>query len=111
MLPNGITVEVVRRTVDGVDAYGNAVREESEPVELAGCAYAPREGAEITAQGRLGVLVDGTLYVPPGADVQADDVIVMGGRRFEVDGDPAEWRSPYSGVVRGIAVQLRRMEG
>ena len=101
-----------RRATTTTDRYGNTVANWSTPAELAidGCIVAPDTNAETNDLGRQGVLVGWSLFRHSDADIEALDRIVTADGTFEVDGEPARWSSPHS-ALRGIDVQLRRMEG
>lgn len=109
---SGETVTRVRAGTT-TDRYGATVPDWSDPDrrDIPGCAFAPSDGAESHLGGRHAVIVTVTLYVPPGADILPTDRIESRGQAFEVDGEPAAWRSPYSRRERGVALSLRRVDG
>lgn len=73
---------------------------------------APRESTEPTADGRNSVITGRTLYAEPGEDVTAHDRVELPGDGvWQVDGDPADWRSPLTGWHPGLVIQLKRVEG
>ena len=77
------------------------------------CAVAPRmqEGEE-RDRGRQGVVVGWTVYIPEsGADVAFDDRGELPSGVFEVEGEPASYTSPYTGLEHGTVVLLRRVDG
>lgn len=95
------------------DRYGNLVRdwEQAERLDIPGCGVAPRTSDEETEQGRQGVIVGIAVYAPPGTDVSPHDRVEVRGEVFEVVGEVADWRSPFTGWTPGIVVNLSRMEG
>lgn len=99
------------------DRYGNRVRDwaAADETDIEGCAVAPRQAGgvagEETSSGRQGVLVGMTVYTPPGADVVATDRMRVRGQLFEVDGEPSDWRNPFTTLARGVEVALRRVDG
>jgi len=112
MLPYGETVTILERVQTGVDRYGKPVYEWPEPgVEVAGCAVAPRMSEEPAEVNRNRVITGLTVYLPPGTQITPHDRLVVRGVTYEVVGEPGDWRSPYSGVARGIEVAIQRIEG
>lgn len=65
----------------------------------------PRPETERLDLARNAVVSGFTLYLPLNADVVASDRMVVRGRTYEVDGDPALW------LGRGIVVQTTVQEG
>lgn len=106
--PFGEPISIVTRVVSGVDSYGND--ETTETTETVNGAYAPAIGYEST-NGRDLVVNQPHAYLPAGSPVSATSVLVIREQRFEVDGTPAEWRSPFTGWAPGIDVPLRRVTG
>jgi hypothetical protein len=107
-----ITVARIER-----DAYGQPVDGAEETYHtIDNVAIAPRQSDELHGEGRAGVIVGLTAYVPAGGDLlRTDDVIIPpeepNAGRYLVEGEPGTWKSPYSGQVRGLEVALRRAEG
>jgi hypothetical protein len=106
--PYGEPVTVVTRAVTGVDSYGND--EVSESSVTVWGAFAPAIGYESTGS-RDTVITQPHVYLPAGTAVTSASVLVIRGSRFEVDGTPADWRSPFSGWQPGIDVPLRKVTG
>lgn len=105
---------VVRvRPGETTDRYGATVADWANPDEadIEGCAFAPGDTSEDHSAGRVAVIAGPTLYAPPGADIAPHDRIEARGEVFEVDGVPADWRSPYTNRCHGLAVPLRRVTG
>lgn len=109
--PLGQTITVVRPTWV-VDAYGD-LQPSGPPTrhDIAPCAIAPRSSGDITEPARQGVVVGLTVYAPPGADIEPTDQIEYDGDLFDIDGDVGRWRSPFSTIVDGTEVALRRAIG
>lgn len=107
----GETVTIVR-PAETTDAYGNPAADWDDPTETAvdGVAVAPRVDTEDRSAGRQGVIVGLTLYLPAGAAIAATDRVVVRGDTYEVDGEPGDWRSPYS-TAKGVEVAVRRVVG
>ena len=46
-----------------------------------------------------------------GADIEADDVVVYAGERYQVHGRPARWKHPMTGWESGAVVRLKAVTG
>lgn len=114
MFAAGETVTRLRGApvVDPYSGEANGV-DWSDPSSLAipGCAFNPGQSAEPDQVGRNAIITQPEVYTPPGADVTAGDRLVVRGLTYEVEGDPADWRSPYTGWTPGLVVALKRVEG
>lgn len=108
----GETVTILARTQTGADRYGKPIYEWPEPgTQVHGCAIAPRSSEEPDQIARASVYEGLSIYMPPGVSVGPHDRIVVRGIVYEVDGDPGDWRSPYSAFPRGVVVNVKRWEG
>lgn len=112
----GITVTVERDDPGGHDAYGDPVDSTPTSFTVDGCAVAPRESSEVEDRGRHGVIVGLTLYAPADAGLASTDVVVIAAGdpnagRWEIDGEPAVWVSPFTGWAPGTVAALRRATG
>lgn len=112
----GITITVERGP--GKDEYGDPIPGAASTHEVAHCAVMPRRGGgrEVDDRGREGSIVGLTLHAPAGADLlRTDQVVIPAGTpnagRYEVEGEAAEWVSPFTGRHFGFEVALRRAEG
>lgn len=92
--------------------YSDTVADWSDPDEttITGCSFSP-SGTSEDHDGRDAVIQGPTLYTPPGADIEAADRVVVRGVTYEVEGEPADWRDPYSTRPVGLAVPLRVVTG
>lgn len=107
----GERVTRLRATLED-DRYGGENKNWSDPDELNidGCAIAPRPQGEVT-DGREGVIIGWTVYAPAGSDIEPTDRLRIRDVDHEVDGDPGEWRSPFTGTRKGLEIRTRRVEG
>lgn len=80
-------------------------------ITITGVAVAPAGSNEPLEVGAATVDSDLTLYLPYGADVRPLDRVVVRGLTYEVQGERADWSSPYTGVNRGSIVLVRRVVG
>ena len=117
-LPYGETI-VRLRAVLVADPYSGedtkpAWDDEAQPpaeLDIPGCAIDPGGSTEPSEVGRESVVTKPTVYAPFGADVLPGDRVVVRGRTWQVDGDPAEWRSPFTGWEPGTVIKLMAVEG
>lgn len=96
------------------DPYSNETIESwDNPTEVIveGCVLAPRASNEPLEVGRSPVYVGYMLYAPYGTVVNARSRVVIDGVRYEVDGEPFAWASPFSGKQAGTEIPIQRVEG
>lgn len=108
MFPYGEPIVVTTRTQNGWDADGNPAYDETT-VTVAG-AFDPAIGFEQT-NGQDRVQVQPTAYLPYGTVVDARSKLTIRGADYEVDGDPNQWRSPFTGWSPGVQVPLKKVTG
>ena len=116
--PHGETVTRLRASSTPDPYSGDDVQDWSAPAELAipGVAVEPivsrTESAVRPAEQRRLVEIDFRIYVPdPAADVTAADRVRVRGHVCRVVGEPAAWRSPFTGWAPGLVVELTTTEG
>ncbi len=80
-------------------------------LEIPGCAFDPGSSDEPLAQGRNAVITQPRLFVAAGVDVTARDRLVVRGRTWQVDGDPADFRHPMTGWHPGVVINLKAVNG
>lgn len=111
MIPAGEPVTRIRReATGGTDRYGQPLTADVE-ADLGSAAFDPGGTREPVEVGRAPVVTNPTLYFTHRPDVAAGDRVRVRGRVFEVDGDPADWRSPWDGVFGGLVVNLQVVTG
>ena len=109
----GETVTLVRLPA-GFDPHGEPVEGPVEHIPVHRCAVAPRTTAqegEIIDYGREGLVTAAQVFMPVDVDVRYTDQVIARGIRYDVEGQPAGWESPYSSRRPGQVVILRRAEG
>jgi hypothetical protein len=106
-LPFGETITV--RRPGGTDQRGDP--EPATTHTVTDCAFAPRASTEAVDR-RDTVVIGITLYAPPDADIQPTDQIVRAdGTVWEVDGEPGDWLTPFTGWHPGLQIALKRVTG
>lgn len=106
---------VTRLRGPGKDQYGDPLPGDPASTAIGNCALWPRDanaaGGNENTDFRDTVITGLMLLTPPGTDVQPTDRFTARGDTWEVDGEPAEWRSPLTGTDVGVLVALKRVEG
>lgn len=98
----------VMSTTTTRDEYGDAVTESTQ-FEWGPCAVAPRYATESTDPRTAPVVVGKTVYGPtPPTPLDSDDVLLIDGLAYEIDGEPGKWRSPFTGWEPGVEVAVKR---
>jgi hypothetical protein len=105
MFPHGQTVTLVSNETAS-DDLGNSTATAVES-EWGPCAVAPRYALESTDPRVPPVVVGKVVYGPPVA-IDSDDLLIIDGVTYEVDGEPAEWVNPFTGWAPGIEVPVKR---
>jgi hypothetical protein len=78
---------------------------------LEGFALDPGGSQETRTVSREQITTTPTLYGPYGADLVAADRVVVRGVTWEISGNAADWRSPFTGWTPGSVWPLTRVEG
>lgn len=107
--PFGQDVTLVRRTVSGRDAYGNDVFTETQTA-IPGCPVWPRSSTE-NVQAQDLTITGVAALLPAGTDVSAVDAVLIAGLKYEVDGEPAVFVSPFTNLAPGVQLNLKRVTG
>jgi len=107
--PYGQTVTVVKRTVSGQDSYGNDTYTETK-TDIYPCVV-QTSGSVETVQFTDQVSDSLTMFLPYGTDITAIDAVEYLGIRYEMQGDPSVWQSPFSGRTSPIQISVQRITG
>jgi hypothetical protein len=101
-----------QRAATTTDAYGNTQQDWTAPTSatLTARGVEPVSSTEEN-DNRQTVITGYRLYLDIGSDVLAGDRIVMRGSTYDVDGDPADWQSPWGTNVGGVVVGLTLTKG
>jgi len=110
MFANGETVTVLPGPPTA-DAYGDPIPSTRVGGDIPGCGVAPRYSTEPTVRGRQGVIVGLSIYPPMGSDILFTDLLMVRGQVYMVEGDAADWVSPYTGWAPGMEVAVKRTGG
>jgi hypothetical protein len=93
----------------GVDDYGVPLSSDSAAEQVTALAVAPG-GSDENNRYQATVSVDLRVFLPAGTVVESTAKMVVRGVTYEVVGESADWRSPFSTWTPGIAVALERAE-
>lgn len=80
-------------------------------VDIPNVAVEPRPSSEPVQDARNSVVSGFTLYMKTGGDLTPLDRVRVRGVVYDIDGEIADWRSPYSGSRPGLVVQTKRVAG
>jgi hypothetical protein len=109
-LPHGVTVTVVLRQLAGTqDEYGNDEYTETQQ-DVFPCAVHPAATTETYIMTEE-LTDDITVFLPAGSAVDYLSAIIWEGTRYEVQGRPNRWTSPFSGRISPVQVQCHRQTG
>lgn len=111
--PHGESVDVLTAGTR-TDPYSEeTVTDWSTATEVTheGIAVEPRPSSEPVQDARNAVVSGFTLYGFPPGSVTAGNRVRVRGEVYDVLGDPADWRNPFTGWAPGLVVQVGRTEG
>src|SRR5687768_13617846 len=101
-----------RQEQTGEDRYGNPVYELVDTVLEERAGFDPGGSREPVEVGRTQTITTPKLYFRrQRPDLNDTDQVLVRGVVYAIEGDPADWRSPYGSDVGGLVVELKRAEG
>lgn len=62
--------------------------------EITGCSFQPVRASTNWTEPRQAATVRATLYLPPGSDIEQEDMVEFEGAKYAIDGTPLVWKSP-----------------
>ena len=112
--PHGETVTRIRAT-PVLDPYSGEVTSLSwdvpDELNIEGVGVEPRPSTEPVQDARNAVVSAFTLYTDINPDVTPSDRIRVRGVVYDVDGEVADWRNPFTGWAAGSVIQTKRVNG
>lgn len=105
----GEMVTVVSRALTGQDDYGNDVYGTTETPYYNVPAW-PTGSSEKDQAADL-VITGVTVLLPAGTVVTPTDRVLVYGNTYEVDGEPAQFSSPFTNTGIGVETRLKRVTG
>lgn len=101
------------RVTSTTDAWNNVVPGDwstAARLDIPHCAVAPHASTEDNV-GRTAVITGLDVYMPTGTDLLPTDRLEVRGGVYEVVGDVADWRNPFTGARPGMVAVVQRVEG
>lgn len=108
MFAAGVTV-TVRSVTTTRDQYGDSTTTSTDRSWHL-CMVAPRYATESTDSRVAPLIVGKTVYGPATVTIDSDDLLIIDGDAYQVDGLPGEWPWP-SGGMAGLEVPVKRASG
>lgn len=112
--PYGETVTRLRRPTI-TDSYSDEDEvgdwDDAYELDIDGCAFNPGTSSEPLEVARTAVITRPEVYAPAGADVLAGDRLVVRDVTYDVVGNPADYRSPFTGWQPGLVISLEAVDG
>jgi Phage head-tail joining protein len=109
VFPFGQTVTVLRRVLAEPDEFGNDTYTDVA-ASVSGVVVQPAGSTE-TTQFTDQVSTEITVFLPYGTDVGPMDALIINGQRYEIQGIPQQWRSPFSGHTSPLQVRASLVTG
>lgn len=100
------SITQIRRSSSGTDQYGEPIIVTTE-IELE-AKVAARTGSKTVGAAEITVTSGLTVYLPPNTDVKNDDVFVVRGERYVLDGESFDWRNELGNWNPGTVIDLQR---
>ena len=82
-----------------------------DELDIEDCAFDPGGSDEPVEAGRQAVITKPTVFAPFGSDIEAADRLIVRGKTYSVEGNPGDYRSPFTGWEPGRVVELKLVEG
>lgn len=96
----------------GTDRYGDPIYETVDEVLRERAAFDPGGAREPVEVGREQVVTEPKLYfLKQYPDLRDDDQVIVRGQVYDIEGIPADWRSPFGSAVGGVVVELKKVDG
>lgn len=110
---HGETVDILRSLPGGTDPYGDPIEGTETEIPVPGCAVwtGATANTEQLLPGREPVTADRAVSFPSGTVVYRTDRLRIRGQVYEIEGDPFEYVSPFSGKSFGVLAYANRGEG
>lgn len=110
LFPHGETVQRLAFVSLTRDAHGVEVITRADPVDVDGAGFDPGGSYETLPDGTR-IVTQPELYVGFAQATHPLDQWACRGKRYDVDGDAAQWLNPFTGWQAGQAIKLKRVTG
>lgn len=113
MFAHGETVTILTAGTVTDPYSGDESESWDNPTELnvSGVGVEPRPSNEPVQDARNAVISGFTLYLPTGTVIGPQNRVVVRGGTYDVLGEAADWRNPFTGWAPGVVVQVERTAG
>lgn len=98
----------IRRTVAGVDEYGNEVRTPGQPTQMLG--YLEQSSSVEHVDDRDMVVTSWRLFLPADAQIDALDVVEFEGNTWQVVGNPDRKWNPRTRRAEYVRAELTAVQ-
>ena len=105
----GLTVTFHTKVPSGKDSHGVITYQDID-LDIPGCGFNPGGSVELV-QGQDLVTSQPEVYAPAGTEVGPVDAVTVNGTRYNVDGIPNAYQSPFSGWQTPVVVKLKAVTG
>lgn len=107
--PHSHTITLIGRVKEGTDDYGDDAWVDVQTVTSG--VFDPGGSTETSMTGDM-IVTQPTVYdVRLDLDVTPFDAVIVDGQRYEVDGRPVKYRSPFTNWQPGWVIRLRGATG
>lgn len=108
------TESVQRLRVPSRDRHGDPIGAAASTT-IVGCIVWPRDGNASSGNEKTDsqdtVIIGLQVLMPSGTDITPTDQMLVRGQIYDVEGEPASHRSPFTGTSPGVLVSLKRVTG
>jgi hypothetical protein len=106
----GETITIKRRSATSEDDYGNPVYTTTNITIKDALIAVSGTDAPVSAE-RDAIDAKISVYLPLSANVQDDDVFVIRGSQWVMDGTSQKWVPPFAGLEGGQMIPVRQRRG
>jgi hypothetical protein len=107
MIGESVTFLRLPDTPTGEDSQGNPTYTRTE-VAVENCAVSFGSASDEVGTSGVRAITGGTVYAPTGTVIEPTDLVVIRGEQYAVDGEAAQWSSPFTGAGWGVEVAFKR---
>lgn len=93
------------------DDHGNAIETWGAPAPVGIYAFNPGTTGDSQESGHDRDISTPSIYVPSDVVMDPRDRVIVRGKTYEVDGDTLEFRNPFSSLMDGNQIKLRKVAG
>lgn len=106
----GETITIKRKTLGDVDDFGNPTFVYSN-ITVRDALIAVDGSDSPVSSDRDAVDAKISIYLPPSVEIQNEDVFVIRGSQWVMDGTAQKWIPPFAGLEGGQMIPVRQRRG